>query len=85
MDTTSIQAYDEYDMITKQYEDNLLTIQRAVDELADVRKMLTKEYEAKIQPLMPYVNEKLEEYAEIQRQKYGEEQREQTALEKDAE
>ena len=76
MDTTSIQAYDEYAMITKQYEDNLLVIQRAVDGLTDVRKMLTKEYEAKVQPLMPYVNEKLEEYAEIQRQKYGEKENE---------
>lgn len=80
-DYTEEQQWDEYNLITKEYEDNLIVIQRAIDELGNVRKRLTLDYELKVLPLMPVVNERLSEMAELQVQKYGEERREMSALE----
>jgi hypothetical protein len=84
-DYTQEQQWDEYNLITKAYEDDLVVIQRAIDELGNVRKRLTLEYELKVLPLMPVVNAELEEMVEIQHQKYGEELREMIPIEKESE
>lgn len=80
-DYTKEQQWDEYNLITKTYEDDLVVIQRVIDELGNIRKRLTLEYELKVLPLMPVVNARLEDLVEIQRQKYGEELRETEPIE----
>lgn len=75
-DWRTAQAYDEWEDLTKDYEKILKLRERVFTEINDWVKEETKKYESKIAPLMPYVQEKIEEMAEIQRQKYGEELRE---------
>jgi hypothetical protein len=84
MDKTDwIQAWDDYKELTRKYEDSLKTIQRAKDNLEELKEMATLDYNKAMIPLLPYIKDKICEELELSGLKAGEELREMTPLEKE--
>jgi hypothetical protein len=77
------QAWDDYLALNKKHCDYIETITKAKMELDKVLVWELAEYEEKLKSLMPYIKERIMDTLEIQRQKWGEEQREMTPLEKE--